>query len=74
MSSTRTLSALRPTALIAAQGIVLLTPTVLAFFTGGYFTGPRASAGCAVWLAVLLGALVGVGVPRTKSVLLTIGL
>jgi hypothetical protein len=73
MSSTRTLSALRPTALIAAQGIVLLTPTVLAFFTGGYFTGPRASAGCAVWLAVLLGALVGVGVPRTKSVLLTIG-
>ena len=73
MSSLRPSSPLRRAALIAARGIVLLAPTVLAFFAGGYFTGPRAWAGAAVWLAVLLGALAGAGIPRSGSAALAIG-
>jgi O-antigen ligase len=36
--------------------LLVLGPTALAFFTGGYFEGPRAWAGLGAWLLVVLGA------------------
>jgi O-antigen ligase len=46
-----------------AAGILLLVlgPTALAFFTGGYFEGPRAWAGLGAWLLVVLGAALSSG-------------
>lgn len=46
--------------LLALAGVCLLAgPTVLAFFSGGYFPRPRLVAGIVVWLLVLGLALVG---------------
>lgn len=47
-------------AVLGAAAVVLLAgPTVLAFFSGGYFAGARAGAGIGAWLLVAVAALVG---------------
>ena len=35
--------------------VLLVLPTAMAFFSGGYFAGPRLAAGVAVWLLALVG-------------------
>jgi hypothetical protein len=49
----------RTAVLGAARLMVLAGPTALAFFSGGYFAGPRAWAGLLAWLAVVAGVLMG---------------
>jgi hypothetical protein len=41
--------------------LLVLGPTALAFFTGGYYEGPRAWAGLGAWLLVVLGAALSSG-------------
>ena len=41
----------------AATAVLLAGPAVLAFFSGGYFDGPRLAAAFAVW-AIVLGAAI----------------
>jgi O-antigen ligase len=41
----------------AATGVLLSGPAVLAFFSGGYFDGPRLAAAFAVWTIVLGAAI-----------------
>lgn len=56
------------TAMLAASRLLLLAgPTVLAFFAGGYFQGPRSWAGAGAWLAVLLGLAAGARLPRGRD-------
>ena len=44
--------------LLSGAGVVLLAgPVALAFFSGGYFDGPRAWAGLVAWLLVVLAVL-----------------
>lgn len=51
--------------LLSGAGVVLLAgPVALAFFSGGYFAGPRAWAGLVAWLLVVLAVVV---VPRPLS-------
>ena len=52
---------MRRFALGAGTLLLVLGPTVLAFFTGGYFQGPRAWAGLGAWLLVVLGAALSRG-------------
>jgi O-antigen ligase len=59
--------------LSVAAAALLAGPTVLAFFSGGYFEGPRAWAGIGAWAAVGLAALAGARLPRGRAALLTIG-
>ncbi|HEV3002670.1 MAG TPA: hypothetical protein VGW75_18175, partial [Solirubrobacteraceae bacterium] len=40
---------MRPAALLTARAGLLAGPTVLAFFSGGFFTGPRLVAGVVAW-------------------------
>jgi hypothetical protein len=44
---------------VLATAVLLAGPTVLAFFTGGYFDGARAAATAVAWALVLLLALAG---------------
>ncbi len=62
-------------ALVAiAGGVLLAGPTALAFFSGGYFAGPRAWAGLGAWLLVALAAVVVPGaLPRDRVAGLAIG-
>jgi hypothetical protein len=54
--------------LIGARAVLLAGPTVLAFFSGGYFDEPRVWAGLVVWLLVALAAAVhGRSLPRARS-------
>jgi O-antigen ligase len=50
---------MRRAAFALATGVVLIGPTVLAFFAGGYFDGPRAAATAVAWAMVLGLALAG---------------
>jgi hypothetical protein len=50
---------MRPLTRLAAGAGLLAAPTVLAFFSGGYFTHPRLIAAIAVWLLVLALVVVG---------------
>jgi O-Antigen ligase len=64
-----TLAALvREAALLLVRAGLLAGPTVLAFFSGGFFGGPRLVAGVVAWvlLAVALVALVALG-PRSRG-------
>ena len=55
------------TALLTAARTLLLTgPTVVAFFTGGYFTEAQAWAGSVAWLLVALALALRAG-PATRS-------
>jgi hypothetical protein len=54
--------------LIGARVVLLVGPTALAFFTGGYFDEPRVWAGLVVWLLVALAAVIhGRSLPRARS-------
>jgi hypothetical protein len=53
---------MRRAARLLATVVLLVGPTVLAFFQGGYFDGPRAAAGTLAWALVLVVAMTG-GVP-----------
>lgn len=57
----------------APAGLLLLGPTVLAFFTGGYFEGPRAAAGVGAWACLVIAVLAGARVPQGRAALLAIG-
>jgi hypothetical protein len=46
-------------ALFAATAVMLVGPTVLAFFAGGYFDGPRAGAAVVAWMLLLALAIAG---------------
>jgi hypothetical protein len=50
---------MRRAALAVAAGLLLAGPTVLAFFSGGFFTEPRLIAAIVAWLLVLALALTG---------------
>lgn len=50
---------MRRAVLLTATAVLLLTPTVLAFFSGGYFDEPRLIATLAVWSVVLAVAVAG---------------
>jgi hypothetical protein len=52
---------------LAATAVLLCGPTVLAFFAGGYFDGPRAAAAAVAWTVVLALALTG-PLPLPKGV------
>ena len=50
---------MRRAAGLAATLVLLIGPTVLAFFQGGYFDGPRVAAGALAWGLVLVLAVTG---------------
>jgi len=50
---------MRPLTRAVAGACLLAAPTVLAFFSGGYFTHPRLIAAIAVWVLVLALAIAG---------------
>jgi hypothetical protein len=54
--------------LTGSRAVLLAGPTVLAFFTGGYFDGPRQVAGVVVWLLVAVAVVL---VPRPLPRLLS---
>ncbi len=57
---------MRRAVILPAATVLLAGPTVIAFFTGGYFDGPRAAATAVAWALVLLLALAGpLPVPAT---------
>jgi hypothetical protein len=57
-----------------AAVVLLAAPTVLAFFSGGYFAEPRLIAGIAIWAAVLALALAGPApLPRSTAGRLALG-
>jgi O-antigen ligase len=63
----------RRAALSASRLLLLVGPTVLAFFTGGYFEGPRAWAGLLAWLLVVIAVVLGTrGIPRYRGAVLSL--
>ncbi len=53
---------------LVGLAVLLAGPSVLAFFAGGYFDGPRAVAGGVAWAVVLMLALAGpVPLPRSTA-------
>ncbi len=55
-------------AVLVSTATLLLGPTVLAFFAGGYFDGPRAAAAAIAWAMVLLLCLAGpLPLPASRS-------
>lgn len=57
----------------AIVGLLLAGPTVIAFFSGGYFDRARLLAGAVAWLAVLLATLLfGDLRPRRRSAWVTV--
>jgi O-Antigen ligase len=53
---------------VLAAAVLLAGPTVIAFFSGGYFDGPRAAATTLAWALVLLLAVAGpVPLPATTA-------
>ena len=57
-----------------AAAVLLGTPTVLAFFSGGYFAEPRLIAALAVWAGVLALALAGpLPLPQSRAGWLVLG-
>lgn len=65
---------MRRAALVVAAGLLLAAPTVLAFFSGGFFTEPRLIAAIAAWLIVLVLAAVGeTPLPRNVPGWLAVG-
>jgi hypothetical protein len=64
----------RDITLTVAVGLLLAGPTVLAFFSGGYFSGPRAWAGLGAWLLVAIAAVAAPGpMRRDRATWLAIG-
>src|SRR5271155_2941780 len=50
---------MRNGALTGARCVLLAGPVVLAFFSGGYFDGPREWAGLVAWALVAVSVLAG---------------
>jgi hypothetical protein len=58
----------RSTIVIVAAAILLVGPTVLAFFSGGYFAPARSGAGIGAWALVAVAVLtLGPRVPRPRA-------
>ena len=68
-----TLDRARRTLVTAAAAVLLVGPTVLAFFSGGYFAPARAAAGIGAWACVAAGVVAGRPLPRGRAALLAIG-
>ena len=65
---------MRRAVLTAARIVLLAGPTVLAFFSGGYFAGPREWAGLTVWALVAVALIAEPDAkPRGRSAWLAIG-
>jgi O-antigen ligase/polysaccharide polymerase Wzy-like membrane protein len=55
-------------AVLVSTAALLVGPTVMAFYAGGYFDGPRVAAGVIAWALVLLLAVAGpLPFPATRS-------
>jgi hypothetical protein len=55
-------------AVLVSAAVLLAGPTVLAFFAGGYFDGPRVTAAAIAWGVVLLLAVAGpVPLPASRA-------
>ncbi len=64
----------RRAVLSGACAVLLIGPTVLAFFTGGYFDGPQLVAGVIAWSLVVVCALAAPRpLPRTRGGWLALG-
>ncbi len=64
----------RRAVLSGACAVLLIGPTVLAFFTGGYFDGPRLVAGVITWVLVAICALAAPRpLPHTRGGWLALG-
>jgi O-antigen ligase/polysaccharide polymerase Wzy-like membrane protein len=60
--------------LLAAAAALLATPTVLAFFHGGYDNEPRLIGGVAVWLLAAIAAVVAPApLPKTRAARIALG-
>jgi hypothetical protein len=69
-----TLAPMRRAALIVASVVLLVGPTLLALFSGGFYDGPRSAATLMVWALVLLLAVAGpLPLPRTTAGWLAVG-
>jgi O-antigen ligase len=65
---------MRRAVLTAARIVLLAGPTLLAFFSGGYFAGPREWAGLTVWALVAVALIAEPDPkPRGRSAWLAIG-
>src|SRR5690349_14544217 len=65
-SGARTTPAQARRAIFTTAGVALLLgPVLLAFFSGGYFAGPRVWAGLTAWLLVGIAALCRRPFPRS---------
>lgn len=65
---------MRQLALVLAAVVLLGAPTVIAFFSGGYFAEPRLVAALAVWTGVLLLCLAGPApLPRGRAGRIALG-
>ncbi|HEY1595826.1 MAG TPA: O-antigen ligase family protein [Thermoleophilaceae bacterium] len=65
---------MRRAALAVATVLLLAGPTVVAFYSGGFFTEPRLIAAIVAWLVVLLLALAGpLPLPRSAPGWLAVG-
>jgi hypothetical protein len=65
---------MRRAVVAAAAACLLIAPTALAFFSGGYFSEPRLVAALVVWALVLALAVVGPApLPRTLPGALAVG-
>jgi len=65
---------MRRAVVAAAAACLLIAPTVLAFFSGGYFAEPRLIAALVTWALVLALAIVGPApLPRTLPGALAVG-
>jgi hypothetical protein len=60
-------------ALAVVAAALLAGPTALAFFSGGYFQGPRVWAGAGAWACVVVALIAGAPLPRGRDALLAIG-
>jgi hypothetical protein len=67
-------AAARASVLWLAAGVLLAGATVLAFFTGGYFSDAQAWAGLAAWVLVIVAvALEPAALPRRRGAWLAVG-
>jgi hypothetical protein len=61
-------------AVLVSAAVLLVGPTVLAFYAGGYFDGPRATAAAIAWGVVLLLAVAGpVPLPASRAGRVAVG-
>ena len=64
---------MRAAVLNGARVVLLAGPTALAFFSGGYFDGPRAWAGLLAWLLVAVAVIAAPRPAMTPGSWLAVG-